>query len=104
MLQGLCSTGCNQSVHDLGQAIAGACGAEAFWFHDANMTMVEFMEYVQYKYGLICLADATTGEFCVDVESKYVSSGVETVLGILQSLDLLTKPNSSPLADGTSHP
>ena len=36
-----------------------------------NLTFSELVDYIQYKFGLICLADASTGDFCSDVESTY---------------------------------
>jgi hypothetical protein len=70
MLQELCASACESSLNSLTTALTSGCGNEYFNFGGQNMTFPQMMDYVQYKYGLICLAEDDTSDFCSDVESR----------------------------------
>lgn len=73
MLQSLCTTECEASLSELATAVDDACGDGQFNFNGQNMTFPQLIDFIQYKFGLICLADNTTGDFCSDVENTCVS-------------------------------
>lgn len=35
-----------------------------------DYTFSDWMDHMQYKLGLVCLADADLGDICLDVEKK----------------------------------
>lgn len=69
-LEQLCTSECESSLSNLGNAVGTNCGSEYFNFGGQNMTYTQLVDFIQYKYGLICLADDTTGEFCSDIEAR----------------------------------
>ncbi|GAB7351193.1 hypothetical protein MBLNU459_g1635t2 [Dothideomycetes sp. NU459] len=70
-LQGLCTPACNASLGQLASAVQSGCTTEFFNFNSANMTYTDVVDHIRYKVGLICLADATTSNYCLDVENTW---------------------------------
>ena len=70
-LQSLCTTDCESSFADLYTAVDSNCGDGLLSMDNQNLTFSELIDHIQYKFGLICLTDASTGDFCSDVESTY---------------------------------
>jgi hypothetical protein len=66
----MCTTGCKSSLAQLKTAITSGCGTAAFNFNSASMTFVDIVDLIQYKYGQVCLADASSGQYCSDIETK----------------------------------
>lgn len=50
-------------------SVASACGDQFFGISGSNMTFAEMIDYYSYKFGLVCLRETTTGEFCTEVEA-----------------------------------
>ncbi|KAJ9628096.1 hypothetical protein H2203_003318 [Taxawa tesnikishii (nom. ined.)] len=69
MLQGLCTPTCKASLGQLASAVQSGCTTESFNFNSDNMTYTDLVDHIWYKVGLICLTDASTGNYCMDVEN-----------------------------------
>lgn len=54
-------------------AVESGCGDAYMTIDDQNVTFPQWIDHMQYKMGLICLADADTSDFCLDVEKTWVS-------------------------------
>ncbi|KAJ6030994.1 hypothetical protein N7540_001726 [Penicillium herquei] len=66
----LCTSECSSSLAELATAVEADCDG-TYNIDNQNWTLPGFMEYFQYKYGLICLADETTDDFCLDLEASW---------------------------------
>ncbi|KAL2788710.1 hypothetical protein BJX66DRAFT_352538 [Aspergillus keveii] len=69
-LGGLCTPACSASLEELSTAITRDCGG-MFIVNSQNWTFGDYMSHYRYKYDMICLADEDTGDFCLDVESRW---------------------------------
>ncbi|KAL4880347.1 hypothetical protein BJY04DRAFT_219343 [Aspergillus karnatakaensis] len=69
-LEQLCTPGCTSSLADLSTAISTSCEG-ILVVDNHNWTFTDFMSHFRYKHDLICLADDGTGDFCLDVESRW---------------------------------
>jgi hypothetical protein len=67
-MSSLCTSGCKSSLETLKTAVEEGCGTTIMKIDGQNVTFPSWIDYMQYKFGLICLADAETEEFCLDVE------------------------------------
>ncbi|GAM83791.1 hypothetical protein ANO11243_017810 [Dothideomycetidae sp. 11243] len=70
-LNSLCTPACSSSLSTLLSNVQSGCGSAAFNFNGGQMTWVQQIQYLQYKYGLVCLKDAATSNFCTDVENSW---------------------------------
>lgn len=57
---------------ELLSAVESGCGDTYMTIDSQNVTFPQWIDYMQYKLGLICLADADTTDFCLDVEKTWV--------------------------------
>jgi len=64
----LCTSECDASLSELVTAVEGGCGDITMVIDSQNVTFSSWVDHIQYKHGLICLADTDTGDFCLDVE------------------------------------
>lgn len=69
MMTELCTPTCEASLGGLLTNVQAGCGDEAYPFNGGTMTWVEQVQYFQYKYGLVCLQDQFSSDFCEDVEA-----------------------------------
>jgi hypothetical protein len=69
-LNQLCTSACNSSLIMLSNAVNSGCQNEQFNIGGQNMTFTNLTDFVRYKYGLICLAEDSTGKYCSDVEER----------------------------------
>lgn len=70
-LQSLCTPDCETSLADLYSEVDSNCGQGMLTMDNQNLTFSELVDHIQYKFGLICLRDGSTNDFCSDVESTY---------------------------------
>ena len=77
MLDDVCTPDCQSSFTKLLSAVEKGCGQESYPFVERNMTWVEHVEFFQYKFGLVCMRDQATSNFCIDVESRYTSPDIK---------------------------
>lgn len=67
-LAAMCTTACKSSLVQLKTAVTSGCSTDSFNFNSANMTYVDVVDLIQYKFGQVCLADASSGQYCSDIE------------------------------------
>lgn len=65
----LCTSECKSSLAALATAVDTNC-KDNFIVDNQNWTFPYFMSHFEYKYDLICLADESTNEYCLDVEAR----------------------------------
>ncbi|ETS76495.1 hypothetical protein PFICI_11882 [Pestalotiopsis fici W106-1] len=71
-LTSMCTSECEASLGDLADAVATACGNDLrLPMGGQSISYEEIVDLIQYKFGLVCLADESTGEFCSDVEAGW---------------------------------
>jgi hypothetical protein len=69
----LCTSVCKASLAELETAVEAGCGSTTLIIDSQNITFSSWIDYMQYKVGLICLADTATSDFCLDVEKTCVT-------------------------------
>jgi hypothetical protein len=83
-LQSLCTSSCESSLSDLANAAESACVNDTFTVDGNTITLSDLISSISYKFGLICLQDEASQDFCVDVESSCV-----TFLSIVSAIILI---------------
>lgn len=68
MLNSLCTSACKSSLGDVLAAVEVGCTDFTMTIDQQQYTFSDWVDHMQYKFGLICLADASSGDFCLDVE------------------------------------
>jgi len=72
MLSSLCTSACNSSLTNLHSQVVSACGSTSFAFgYSGNLTFAQIVEIRQFKYGLTCLQDSSSGAYCLNVEQTW---------------------------------
>ena len=69
----LCTSACESFLAELANAVETGCGSATFTFDSQNITFAGWVDHMQCKVGLICLADTDTSDYCLDVEKTYVT-------------------------------
>lgn len=64
----LCTSACESSLAELVTAVETGCGSATLTIDSQNITFAGWVDHMQYKVGLICLADTDTSDYCLDVE------------------------------------
>lgn len=72
MLSTLCTPECSKSLTILSSRVSHQCANASFAFgYGDNLTFVDVVSVRQYKYELTCLQDASSKEFCLNVEDSW---------------------------------
>ncbi|CZR65827.1 uncharacterized protein PAC_15727 [Phialocephala subalpina] len=69
----LCTSACEASLAELATAVEAGCGSAMLTIDSQNITFSSWIDHMQYKVGLICLADTNTSGFCLDDEKTCVA-------------------------------
>ncbi|KAF8859499.1 hypothetical protein BDZ45DRAFT_358156 [Acephala macrosclerotiorum] len=67
----MCTSDCTSSLAELATAVEEGCGNITMMIDTQAVTFSSWVDHIQYKFGLICLADANSGDFCLDVEKTW---------------------------------
>ncbi|KAF7872589.1 hypothetical protein EAF04_003509 [Stromatinia cepivora] len=70
-LTSLCTASCQTGLASLTSLSETACADDTFSIDSNVMSLHELVDMIEYKWGLICLQDETTDEFCLDVEDSW---------------------------------
>lgn len=68
MLTSLCTSACESSLGDVLAAVQEGCANFTMTIDQQGYTFSDWVDHMQYKFGLTCLGDADSGDFCLDVE------------------------------------
>ncbi|KAI8940611.1 hypothetical protein NX059_001883 [Plenodomus lindquistii] len=70
-LDQLCASACSDSLTTLFDAVNSQCQNQQFNMGGQNMTFANLTSFVSYKYGMICMVEDETNEYCADVEESW---------------------------------
>lgn len=68
----LCTTACQAGLAALHSVSQTACSDDTFSIDDNSMSLHDLVDLIDYKWGLICLKDTSTNDYCLDVENRYI--------------------------------
>lgn len=69
-LDSLCTTACRTGLAALHSVSQTACPDDTFSIDGNSMSLHDLVDLIDYKWGLICLTDISTNEYCLDVEDR----------------------------------
>ncbi|KAA8564642.1 hypothetical protein MFRU_013g01880 [Monilinia fructicola] len=67
----LCTTACQAGLAALHSVSQTACSDDTFSIDDNSMSLHDLVDLIDYKWGLICLKDTSTNDYCLDVENSW---------------------------------
>ncbi|PQE12847.1 Peptidoglycan-binding Lysin subgroup protein [Rutstroemia sp. NJR-2017a BBW] len=70
-LESLCTTACKTGLTALHSVSQSACADDTFYIDGNSMSLHELVDLIDYKWSLICLKDASTQEYCMNVEDSW---------------------------------
>ncbi|PQE11550.1 Chitin- type 1 protein [Rutstroemia sp. NJR-2017a WRK4] len=70
-LESLCTTACQTGLTALHSVSQSACADDTFYIDGNSMSLHELVDLIDYKWSLICLKDASTQEYCLNVEDSW---------------------------------
>ncbi|KAF7884808.1 hypothetical protein EAF00_010626 [Botryotinia globosa] len=67
----LCTAACRTGLAALHSVSQTACPGDTFSIDGNSMSLHDLVDLIDYKWGLICLTDISTKEYCLDVEDSW---------------------------------
>ncbi|ESZ92887.1 hypothetical protein SBOR_6750 [Sclerotinia borealis F-4128] len=70
-LDSLCTTASQTGLAALHFVSQTACPDDTFFIDGNSMSLHDLVDLIDYKWGLICLKDTSTNDYCLDVEDSW---------------------------------